>query len=259
MEHHQKSINEKFRIFLACWVIVIYWIFFSSTLSAQQIQNQQDEITEKAFVRAISIYSSEIGRNSMVYTGSGYYDPHNGRKGHQYFIDDYWEQGSLIYEGQAFDSIFLKYDVYMDLLLIENFNSNGFLSPIHLYGPKVSSFELMGYSFIRLEKDTISNIKTGYYNQMYKSKDMEVLVKRRKEIVDSNEVNSFRKKFIEKDRYYIKKNEMFYRVKKKRAILKVLEDRKKEIKSFIRKNDFRFMIRPDNQLVEVVKYYDSLF
>ena len=259
MEHHQKNINELFRIFPACGVIIIFWLILSSTVSAQQLEDRQDEIIEKAFVKAVSIYNTEIGRNSMVYTGSGYYGPYNGIRGHQYFIDDYWEQGSLIYDGHAFDSIFLKYDVYRDLLIIENFNSNGFLSPIQLYSPKVSSFDLMGYYFIRLEKDTISNIRAGFYNQMYKSKDMEVLVKRRKEIINSNEINSIREEFTIKDRYYIKKNGMFYRVKKKRSVLKVLEDQKKEIKRFIRKNNFRFKFRPDNQLVEVVKYYDSLF
>lgn len=259
MGHHQKDINGLFRIFQACGVLILFWLIFPSDVRAQQIGDRQDEIIEKALAKAVSIYNTEIGRNSMVYTGSGYYDAHNGIKGHQYFIDDYWEQGSLIYDGHAFDSVFVKYDVYRDLLLIENFNSDGFLSPIQLYSPKVSAFDLMGYHFIRLEKDTISNIRAGYYNQMYKSKDIEVLVKRRKEIVNSNEINTIREEFAEKDRYYIKKNGKFYRVRKMGSILKVLEDQKKEIKSFIKKNNFRFKISPDKQLIEVVKYYDSLF
>ena len=259
MKQHQKNINEPLRKFSTFGVILILWLNFSSTVSAQQIEDRQNEIIQKAFAKAVSFYDMEIARNSTVYTGSSYYDAHRGIKGHQFFLNDYWELGSLVYDGYGYDSIYLKYDIYRDILLIEHLNSNGYLSPIQPYRPKVSSFDLMGYYFIRLEKDTVSNIRTGFYNQMYKSKNIEVLVKRRKEIIKSNEIYTLREKFSEKDRYYIKKNGIFYRVKKKGSILKVLEDQKKEIKSFIRKNNFHFKDSPDLQLVEVVKYYDSLF
>jgi len=258
MKYHQNVINELLRIFSSCGVILIVWLNFSSSVSAQQIEGRQDEIIEKAFAEAVSVYNKEIGKNSMIFTGSAYYDSYGGIIGHQYFVNDYWEQGSLVYDDHKYDSIFLKYDVYRDLLLIENFNSDGYLSPIQLYGPKVSSFNLMGYYFIRLERDTISNIKAGFYNQMYKSKDIEVLIKRRKEISNSNGINTIREEFTNKSRYYIKKGGLFYRVKKRKSILKVLEDRKKEIKNFIKKNKFYFKESIDIQLVEVVAYYDSL-
>ena len=61
-----------------------------------------------------------------------------------------------------------------------------------------------------------------------------------------------------RDRYYIRKDGNMYRVRKKRSILKVLADRKKEVKSFIRTNYFDFRTNPDYQLTEVVRYYDSL-
>lgn len=257
MEQQRNNIFNKFSGFLTCGVLILGLLFYSAAY-AQQVEDSQDEIIQKALVRAISIYDAKIGKNSMVYAGSSYYGPYNGIKGHQFFNDDYWEQGSLIYEEHAFDDIFLKYDIYRDLLLIEFFNSNGHLSPIQLYSPKVSSFELMGYYFIWIDKDTISNLKAGFYNQMYKSKEIEVLVKRRKEIVKLSEINNVSEKFSIKDRYYIRKNKIYYKVRKKSSILKTLADRKKEIKSFIKKNNFRFKYEPDKQLVEVVEYYDSL-
>lgn len=259
MKYQQKNIDTLFRVFSACGVILFLWLNCYSTVSAQQIEDQQNEIIRTSFAKAVSIYDTEIGKNSMVYTGSSYFDRFSGIKGHQYFLNDYWEESSLIYDGLVYDSIYLKYDVYRDLLLIEHFNSNGYLSPIQLYNPKVISFNIMGYYFIRLEKDTLSNLRTGFYNQMYKSKDIEVLVKRRKEITKTNEIHTLNEEFTIKDRYYIKKSGVFYRVKKKGSIIKVLGDQKKKIRSFIKKNKYYFKDSPDVQLVEVVKYYDSLF
>ncbi len=257
MKQQNGSINKPTDIKYVLSIILSF--FLTSTLYAQQIENLCEERILKAKAKAISIYDKEIGSNSMVNTGSSYYDPHIGIKGHQYFRNDYWEQGSLVYNAHAYDSIFLKYDIYRDLLLIEHFNSDGFLAPIQLYSPKVGSFELVGYSFIWLEKDTISNIKTGFYNQIYKRGDMEVLVKRKKIIARINDIGTIGEEFLERDRYYIKKDSLLHQVKKKSSIIKVFSDQKKEIKSFIRKNNYRFKHDADSQLVEIVKYYDSLF
>lgn len=239
--------------------ILLLGLFCIPTASAQQTEFQKDDPVQKALALAIDEYDRQLGRNTMSYTGRSYYDPNGNIKGHQFFMDDYWESGNVTYDGNRYDSIFLKYDIYKDLLLIENFNSNGYLSPIILYSPKVSSFDLFGYSFKRFEEDSLSKLKTGYYNIMYEGNGMEVLIKRRKEITNSNEINTLLEMYSQKDKYYIKKDKAYHQVKKKKSILKVLVDHKKEMKSYIKRNNYRFKNNPDSQLVETVKYYNSLF
>ncbi len=257
MRQQKDKVLDKRTIFTAFGALIFVILFYSAAFT-QQLKDPQEDAVQMALVNTVSFYNDQVGKNSSVNTGRSYFSPHSGVQGHQYFINEYWEEGSLIYENRFFENIYLKYDIHRDLLLVEYFNSEGRLSPVQLYSPKVSSFELMGYSFIWLDTDTISNLKTGFYNQMYTTKDVEVLVKRRKEIVKMSEINNVGEKFSIKDRYYIRKNEIYYRVRKKSSILKTLSDRKKEIKSFIKKNNFRFKHEPDKQLVEVVKYYDSL-
>jgi len=245
-------------------IVLFYIIVFRlaicniSPVNAQQIDIQNDDIVETALNHAISLYDKKMLRNTSVYAGRSYYDPHAGVKGHQFFREDYWEQGRVNYNNNFYDSIFIKYDVYKDLLIIENFNSDGFLSPIVLYSPNVSSFDLMEYHFVRLEKDTISNLRKGFYNQMYRSKELQVLIKRKKEIVQTGAVHSIHGMFTNKDKYYIKKGEIYFQVRRKKSIIKVLTDHKKEVKNFIKNNNYYFKTAPDGQLVEVVKYYDSL-
>jgi len=245
-------------------IVLFYIIVFRlaicniSPANAQQNNIQKDDIVETALSHAISLYDKKMLRNTFVYAGKSYYDPHVGVKGHQFFKEDYWEQGRVNYNNSVYDSIYLKYDIYKDILIIENFNSDGFLSPITLFSPKVSSFDIMGYHFVRLKKDTISNLKEGFYNRMYQSVEVQVLIKRKKEIVQSGTSHSIHGMFTNKDKYYIKKGETYYQVRRKKSIIKVLTDHKKAVKNFIKKNKFYFRTDVDMQLVEVVKFYDSL-
>ena len=213
---------------------------------------------DSALEYAQVLYRKAQSRNSLIYTGRSYYDANTNVKGHQFFYDDYWEIGMVNYDNHVYTDIYLKYDIHKDLLLIENFNSNGYLSPIKLFSQYVKNFELHGYQFVRLEQDTVSGIKEGFYNLMYDSGTNQVFVKRRKEILKSTEISSVQEEFAIKNRIYICKDGIYHRVRKRKSILKVLEDHKKVVKRYIKQNQFTFKINPETQIVEVVKFYDSL-
>lgn len=227
-------------------------------LVAQSIENNQANQVTGALAKAIRLYDREMDVNTMLYTGISYYDPHSTIRGHQFFGDDYWEQGSINYNGQHYDSIYLKYDVFKDQLLVENFNSSGFLSPIILDRSKVHSFTLKGHHFIKIEADTTSILRTGYYDLLYQGDELQFIVRRRKEIVDSNEISSVRQEFAVKDRFYIKKDEAYHRFRKKSSLLKMLKDHKKELKAFIKGSAILSTMQPDVLFTEIIQYYDSI-
>ena len=238
--------------------MAVFGFSLSGEALAQHIESPQNAGSADALAKAISLYDREVSRNTMLYSGISYYDSHSNILGHQFFGEDYWEQGTVDYDGQHYDSIFLKYDIYRDQLLIENFNSDGFLSPIIIYQKRVDSFMLMNHHFIKIEGDTAAILRTGYYDLMYHGDDLQFLVRRRKDIVDSNEISTIREEFLQKDRYYIKKGTDYYRFRKKGALLKLLKDRKKELKTFIRGRAMQFALQPDVQFAELIQYYDSL-
>jgi hypothetical protein len=255
---HFYSLRKSYKLILS---LLCFFSFSSNqgVLFAQGGVDYGDEQAQKAFSKAVKTYDSYLGKNSFTYTGVSYYDPYGGLKGHPFFYEDYWEPGNVVYDGNAYDSIDMMYDIYKDILTIENFGLNGLPSPIQPYGPKVESFQLHGYHFIRLETDTISNIKEGFYNLMFDGVKTQFIIRRRKEIVSTNEIHTIREMFVEKDRYYIKKDSLYIQVKKKKSIIKALADQGKEIKSFIRKNGLKFRDNPDDQITKVVTYYDTLF
>ena len=94
---------------------------------------------------------------------------------------------------------------------------------------------------------------------MFDGVKTQFIIQRRKEIVSANEIHTVREMFVEKDRYYIKKDSLYIQVKKKKSIIKALADQGKEIKSFIRKNGLKFRDNSDEQITRVVAYYDTLF
>lgn len=258
MQFYILSISNTYRMFF--YAILSVWVFTISvgTAEAQTSNPAAEEIAQNALKKAVRIYDLSLGKNSFIYTGRSYHEAYGGIRGHQFFVEDYWEQGNVNFDGHEYDSIYLRYDTYKDQLIIENFNLNGMPSPIIVYGPKVNFFELFNHHFIRMEKDTITNFKEGYYDLMHQGDSLSVLIKRRKELTNSTEINTIREMFTEKDRYFIIKNDLAYQVKSKKSIMKVLEDRKKEIKKYIKTNGVNFKPVPDQQLVEVVKYYESM-
>jgi hypothetical protein len=237
---------------------ILLSVIFTSELAAQSGKLTLSQKADSALVKAINIYDREIGRNSFLYTGRVYNDKYGNIKEHQYFAEDYWEQSEIVYDGHYFDSVYLMYDVYNDLLLLEHFNSKGMLSPITLHNPKISSFVIQGFSFVMLEKDTISGKPKGFYNELFQGDRISFYALRRKEITKSNEINSVQEEFIEKDKFYFLLDEVFYPIRKKGNILKVLADKKKEIKSFMRNNLLYYRQNPERVLVEVAQFYESL-
>ncbi len=252
------TVNHR-HTFLKCMLCSLMLLVLAFNAQSQQIASlSREQKADSSFSKAVKIYDREIGRNSFLFTGKVYFDKYNAVKEHPFFIDDYWELGSLVFEGQPFDSVYLMYEIYGDLLLGEYFNSQGALAPIKLHSESISSFSLFGHKFVRLEPDTLENIKEGFYDVLFDGNQTKLYSFRRKEIVKANEINSVAETFVEKDKYYIHKDGHYYQVRKKHSVLKVLEDRKKELKKFMRSNMLYFNQNPEAILVEVVRYYDSL-
>jgi len=226
--------------------------------TAQPHELTIDQKADSALVKAIGLYDHTIGRNSFLYTGRVYYDDYGGIRGHQFFMEDYWSEGEIVYDGQRFDSVFLMYDIYNDQLLLEHFNSGGMLSPIMLHNPKVGSFSIQGHFFIRIKEDTVTGMRESFYDELYTNDHLGIYVLRRKQVSKSNRINDFYEEFIERDRFYMKKGEVYHRIRRKKDILNILSERKKELRKYLRANLFLFRKNPENTLVAVAQYYESL-
>lgn len=241
-------------------IILGIFLFLFSLPSAQAQQGllSKTQLADSSLVKAYKTYDLAIARNSFLFTGRNYNNKYKSIQGHQFFIEDYWEVGDICYKGQQFDSVYLLYEIFNDQVLVESFTTKGSMAPLKLHATDVSKFNLFGHTFVRLESDSTGGIVSGYYDVLFEGDSVTLYAKREKEIVKSNDISTVAETFIQKDKYFILKGGQYHQVKKKGSFLKVLGDRKKELKRFARTNMLTFSQNRERSLIAMTKYYDSL-
>ncbi len=239
----------------------IFIVFFFSplNLSAQNsIVIEQPVNENQAFTSAVNLYIDAIHNHTKIYTGKYHKDHYQGVNGHPFFDEILWETGSVVYDNQRYDSIEIKYDIYSDLLLIKYIDQQGYIRSIQLYREKVSAFQIKDHHFVNIREDSLLGYISGYYDLLVPGDRASVLAKRRKEVNETNTLNSLEYRFVINDILYIRIDENFYEVKNRKSMLKTLSDRKSELKSFMKLNKKRFKKDHEKKLVEVVKYYNTI-
>jgi hypothetical protein len=111
------------------------------------------------------------------------------------------------------------------------------------------------YNFINLHEDSTSGIN-GYANSLYNGKTS-LIVKYRKEI-DLLAIDDKYDLFFQTYRVYILKDGAAYQVSGKNDLLKVFQDEKDQIKSYMKKNTLKVSKKSPESFIPVLRYYDSI-
>ena len=205
---------------------------------------------------ASSLHDTELRSQSALYNGSKYIPPEYEPESHPYFSLDDWITGAVYYDAEYFGNVSLMYDLYKAALIAEHFPSG---HAIQLVGDKVQYFEIDGHHFERIHNDSVGNSlpSTGFYDVLYPGTTKVVarrLKIRREEIRDMS-LNIF---YDEKNRYFVMKNGVFFPVKNKVSLLKILADRRRSVKRFAKEQKIKFSQNKELALIAIAKYYDSL-
>jgi hypothetical protein len=123
----------------------------------------------------------------------------------------------------------------------------------------VDSFSLVfgnrNYHIINTGTDT-SDILRGYVNVLYNGPSA-LYVKYMKKI-QPLAVDGRYDLFYEEHRIYLRKGSETVPVAGKRKLLNLLEDKKKEIRHFLRTSRLKLIQKDPNTFIPVLKYYDSI-
>ncbi|HEY0668023.1 MAG TPA: hypothetical protein VGD22_07605 [Sphingobacteriaceae bacterium] len=202
---------------------------------------------------AIALYQRITGIQSPLYNGVRHEGYRFGIKGLAYFASPGWEAGSVLYDGILYSNIPMLYDEVGDKLIIHNLEKNAAIS---LISERVSNFYLLGHTFLYVIAE--GDLKTsGFYDMLYRG-NVSLLAKREKYIQEKVNQLAIDREFISNYQYYIKKEEQHYLIKNMKSLLKIFEDREREIKLFIKENDLDFKVNPELTLRMIVEYYDQL-
>ena len=238
------------KIFLHFLLIVIFpfHTYSQSTIS-------DSLIVSAPLNKAIQFYRESMKENLALYNGSEYEEYDFRIKGSPNFNNSYFTKETLSIDGVTYKDALLFYDLVKDQVVVKHYNN---ILKIQLPALKVDSFSCKGHKFVNLNKEKISpRPYDNFYDLLYNGKT-KLYAKRIKFIEESRSNYILTKSFSEKNHLYFYKDSILYQVKSKSSALKVLKEKKKDIKSYLRKNKISFSNDLEKALISVLFFYDNL-
>jgi hypothetical protein len=232
------------------FLFLISFFLLGKLVIARQIIKADSLIVAFAKKNAIATYSQSMSQQSHLFNGSAYIRYQSRTPEHPYLIDD-WENGSLVYDGEYYENVDLLFDLSIDKLITEK--SNG-LATIQLVSEKIDRFSLGERQFVKFNDDTVEK---GFYEILY-SGSTKVYARRYKTFEERVEGGRVIKEFELKEVYYIKKNDLFFRVRNLKSVMNVFSDRKRELKSLHRFNSLLFKKDLSKNIARMAKSYDQV-
>lgn len=197
---------------------------------------------------------SSLGNNYRLYTGAEYV--RNGLKanGHAFFQSDSTLAGSLFYDGATYDNIPLQYDLVTDEVFIyDNINNVS----ISLVKDKLPRFTIGGHTFVTIKADSTTNISSKKFYELLNDAPYALYGRYDKKLVfPTNREDAL--KYTSSQAYYLKLKDQYIRIDGQRSLLRALDDKRDELKKFIRQNDPDFKHNPGNAYAMVIHYYTQL-
>jgi hypothetical protein len=193
----------------------------------------------------------------ILYNGRLWRNNYLNITGNQFLFSNEFLPGAVSMDGKTFNgkNIRLKFNIYDDELLTET--NTG--TVIQLNREMVDSFTLVFenrlYRFRNLHEDSLKSL-SGYVQVLHDGA-ASLYVKYKKEIRLKSSVGE-NDTFIQSFRIYLMKDGIMHRVNNKASLLKILGDRKEQMKDFLRSNQIRISAKIPDSFTPALVYYDSL-
>jgi hypothetical protein len=191
----------------------------------------------------------------ILYNGRAWRNLYTKIKGDQFLFTADLLPGSVTIGKRTFENLILKYDIYNDELLTTT--DHGII--LQLNKEMVDYFNMKyidkTYFFKKLDADSLNTL-SGYVNILYEG-HVSLLVKYRKEILLLAVENKY-DLFNQLHKIYLKKDGEIILINSKRDFLKQLEDRKQQVRTYIKSNRLKITKKNPESFQPVIEYYDRL-
>lgn len=186
--------------------------------------------------------------------GRIWYNLYSRAYGHQFFATTEFITGDVTLEGKQYKNLNLKYDILNDELLL----AVPYKPIIILNREMVDSFTLnyndRTFNIVNMGADSGSVIR-GYVNVLYNGPTA-LYVKYIKEI-QPLAIDGKYDRIIEKHKIFISKDTAIVRISGRADLMKLLQDKKPEIREFIRNNKYQIGRIDPYTFIPILKFYDS--
>lgn len=230
-------------------LILLFFLIVSTDISAQYALAKFDL---EGDIR--QWYDDNLGLDKSGILNGEYGDiQRQSRDSHQFFGRDQWLVNTITYRGERYDSIYLRYDIERDLVLIRHPTSYRYhAQPIKLIQDEIETFEVDGHQFRRYNHDILS-YPPGFFDELYLGNKINLLCKRIK-ITETNQTLIY----VSEDKLILEREGEYYRVKNKGSILRLFKPYKQEIKTFIQEQNLNINRENEYDFIALVRFCDHL-
>lgn len=224
---------------------------YHSSIS-QEVRN--DSLIGNQAKEMVALYKDYTDGNAPVYNGGAYIEYLFRMDGTPFFHDKNLSPGWISYDGEKYDPVPMLYDLTRNEVVILLPDSN---SRAVLLNEFIDSFQLAGHTFLNLKEDHTQNLAVaGFYDVLHNGK-VQLFARRIKIISEIFSENRVVRVMVPKDFFYIHKSGLYYLVSDKKDVLRVLSDRKSDIKKMMRSRRIKLNRKNfENALISVVTFYD---
>jgi hypothetical protein len=210
-------------------------------------------------IQAATTYSIIIPQNpsdkQLLLNGRIWRNQYSKVTGDQFFLANTFLKGSVTFNGWRFNNLDLKYDIHDDELILRIESHPIILMNKEMVDSFSFVFENRNYLIINAGNDT-SNVLRGYVNVLYDGPSA-LYVKYTKKILPLADNGKY-DLFFQEHRIYLRKGTEIVPVGGKRMLLNLLEDKKREIRDYLKSSRFKVKRKDPNTFVPVLEYYDSM-
>jgi hypothetical protein len=239
-------------------VSVILLLTLFADLTCAQSEDDPHAFLSDAKASARSSYDKLIKDQLALFNGVEYVDYDLGFSGNPFFLDDYYAEGTIEYDHMIYHDIPLKYDVVEDKILVEYFNHAGNRRGLILEYKKVNAFTYEGHQFVKVNAgNPAGSLKKGFYDILLDD-EISIYASRKKQINKAVKNGQLSIKFEVLDQFFVELDDNTYRVSNKSALLQLFEDRKKELKQYIKANRLDLKRDFEASLIAVTHRYINL-
>ncbi len=232
--------------------IFVGMVFYSDA----QLTAADSIFLAKAVDHISSVYKSGAGSGLGLYVGSEYIASGHNVEGFPFFGSDSVFTGDIRYNGNMYSQVPLQYDLVMGAVVTKQF-AQGF--NMQLVSEKIDSFYLDGHWFIHFRSaDTNETaLKAGFYEKLFSDK-ITVYAKKEKELKLSLNAADQTAKYVQYNKYYIEKGNIFYAVYNEQSLVDVLKDKRESLKKFNRQSKLNFKKDFENSIIQTATYYSQI-
>jgi hypothetical protein len=238
-------------LFLCLRLACIFWlptaVFGQSTVSDSAIR-------AAGLNTAIAQFRDSMGNSMPLYTGPRYTEYYAQMKeGHPFFMGTTPHPGEVMFDNIFYPNLFLKYDMLVNKIILSD--STHVIST-SLNSEKIDYFTIGGARFIKLYKTKANGLPDNdFYQVMTEGKHVTLFKKDTRKITEDSE----HKRYIWASvTYYLKKGDIYYPVGSQAKALNAMNDKRSQVRSYIKSNSLSFRDNPDVAVQSAVLYYDSL-